>query len=160
MHHISRRVPGLGPSLRFLIGVPLAAALIAANADVANAHQWGSYHWNKTGASIVIQQYTTGAWASYAEWARQDGWNKIGILYNYSSTSHTDIHAFSSNLGDIGTCGTAQIVSADWDWATFGYNHITHAHAIANEYCGYLYPVEVQGVFCHEVAPLSWSVEH
>jgi hypothetical protein len=56
-------------------------------------------------------------------------------LLNYNSSTHTDIHAVSSNLGNIGTCGQAQIVSADWDWATLGYNHITHAHATANEYC-------------------------
>src|SRR5262249_1454380 len=44
----------LRPLLRWqpLVGVLMLAGLLAANVNVASAHQWGSYHWDKSGSQI------------------------------------------------------------------------------------------------------------
>jgi hypothetical protein len=74
-------------------------SLLAMNLGVANAHQWWRYHWNKSGPQIVIQNYIYGANATEAEYARQNGWSSIGILYNYSVNYHTDMSVFGGNFG-------------------------------------------------------------
>lgn len=129
----------------------LTALLLAANLRVAGAHQWSNYHWHKTGSRIVIQNYNYAAHYAEAEAARQDGWNKISILYNYNVNYHTDVSVFDGNFGATGWAGLATI-----DLTSGG--HITHGHARVNTY----YPMSSsykQGVFCQELGHV-WGLDH
>lgn len=121
----------------------LVGALIAATPSPASAHLWGNWHWNKTGTQIVIQSYIYGGTTAQAEAARQDAWNKVAILYNYSVTYHTDVSVFDGNFGATGWVGLASLESVSGD-------HILHAHARYNTYYGYD-SWNIQGVYCQEV---------
>lgn len=101
---------------RILAGTLLMAVMLAGNVGVVRAHKWGNYHWNKSGPSIVIQNFIFGTNQTAAEAARQDGWNKIGILYNYRVNYHTDISVFDGNYGATGWAGLASLEDFDWDW--------------------------------------------
>jgi len=130
--------------------VMMVGALLTLNVGVANAHNWGSWHWNKSGSQIVIQSYIYGNTQGQAEAARVDAWNKIGILYNYRTNTHTDVSVFDGNFGATGWAGLASIESSAWDWGCFGWCHITHAHARYNSYYGGSSGY-IQGVYCQEV---------
>src|SRR5262245_54638538 len=56
-----RRLDMLGKlrRFRFLVVPLLAIVLLAANLQVytAHAHNWGRYHWNKTGPAIYVYQF-------------------------------------------------------------------------------------------------------
>jgi hypothetical protein len=147
--------------LRFLAAALAALALLTANIGAASAHQWGSWHWDKTGPQIVIQEYIYGTNQDEAEFSRQDGWNKISILYNYRVNYHTDVSVFGGNFGATGWWGLASIEDSDWSWGCFGWCHIAHAHARYNSYYGGTtgYGGDVQGVFCQEVAH-TWGLDH
>jgi hypothetical protein len=164
------RIPAarISPLLKFFLVAPLSALLILANVSVALAHwepgTWpGVLHWDKTGAQIVIQQQSTGAYVGYAEQARQNGWNTIGILRNYDSSVHTDISAYSVYVGDTGPAGQWHLESCAWDWSSMACNHITHAHSWFNEwYAGPPYSLsalQIQAVFCQEIAH-GWGLDH
>ena len=60
---------------------------------------------------LGVQVYNTASHWSQAEAARQDGWNKIGILYNYNVGYHTDIHVFDGYFGNTGWSGLATLES-------------------------------------------------
>lgn len=125
-------------------------ALLAVNVSVANAHNWGTWHWDKSGAKIQIQSQIYGGTQTQAEAARQDAWNKVSILYNYRVNYHTDVSVFDGNFGATGWAGLASIESTAWDWACLCFDHITHGHARVNTY----YPMSsayIQGVYCQEV---------
>ena len=132
--------------------------LFAANVYVASAHQWGRYHWHKSGSAIVIQNFIYGGTQAPAEAARQDGWNKIAILYNYRTSYHTDISVFDGNFGNTGWGGLASLENLDWDWGSFWWNHIAHAHARYNTFYGNT-PADIQGVYCQEIAH-GWGFDH
>lgn len=118
-------------------------SLLAANISVASAHNWGSWHWNKTGSQIIIRQYQSGGTTAQIEAARLDAWNKIGILYNYRATTHTDVSVFDGYYGATGWAGLASIES----WSG---SHILHAHARYNK--SYSYSTwYIQGIYCQEV---------
>ncbi|MEP6816468.1 MAG: hypothetical protein ABI873_13040 [Marmoricola sp.] len=128
----------------------LVTGLLALNAGVASAHNWGSWHWDKSGSHIQIQSYIYGGTQAQAEAARVDAWNKVPILYNYRVNYHTDVSVFDGNFGATGWAGLASIESTAWDWGCFGWCHVTHAHARLNTY----YPMSSwyqQGVYCQEV---------
>ena len=147
--------------LRFLFGGVMVVALLAANIGVASAHQWGSYHWDKGGSMIVIQDYIYGGTTTQAEWARQDGWNKIGILYNYSVNYHTDVSVFDGNFGATGWWGLASLEDVDFDWNCACWDHIAHGHARFNTYYGGTSGSggDIQGVYCQEIAH-TWGLQH
>ncbi len=129
-----------------LIAPPLIVfALLALNVGVftASAHNWGNWHWDKSGTNITIQQWTYGTNTAEAENARQDAWNRISNLYNYNSRSHTDISVFGDNAGNTGWAGLASLENVSGD-------HIIHAHARYNNYYGYA-SNDIQGVYCQEV---------
>ena len=92
---------------------------------------------------------------------RQNGWNTIGILYNYRVNYHTDVSVFDANYGATGWLGLTTLETVDFDWSCFCWDHVSHAHAVYNSY----YPLTggygggVQGVFCHEVGH-SWGFNH
>ncbi|HEY3107980.1 MAG TPA: hypothetical protein VGL23_04465 [Chloroflexota bacterium] len=153
--------------LKFLLAGVLTTGLLVANIGVASAHQWcsgwpsGCFHWDKGGSMIVIQNFIYGSTTTQAEWARQDGWNKIGILYNYSVPYHTDVSVFDGNFGPTGWWGLASLESVDWDWGCFCYDHISHGHARFNTYYGGTtgYGGDIQGVYCQEIAH-TWGLQH
>jgi hypothetical protein len=142
-----------------LMAVALATvSLLAANIGVASAHRWGSYHWDKGGSSIVIQNYIFGGTQARAEAARVNGWNTIGILYNYRVNYHTDISVFDGNFGATGWWGLASLEDLDWDWGTWWWTHIDHAHARYNSYYGGT-AADIQGIYCQEIAH-GWGLDH
>ncbi|HEX6288137.1 MAG TPA: hypothetical protein VFZ66_03055 [Herpetosiphonaceae bacterium] len=129
--------------LRFVAGVVALLGLFAGNVYVARAHNWGNWHWHKSGSQIVIQQYQYGSTVSLIEAARQNGWNTIGILYNYAVNYHTDVSVYDGNYGATGWGGLATIESYSGD-------HILHGHATLNLYYGGS-NLWKQGVYCQEV---------
>jgi hypothetical protein len=149
---------------KLLIGAVASIALLAANLGVASAHQWcgswpnGCFHWDKSGSQIIIQNWNYASHWQDAENARQNGWNTIGILYNYSVNYHTDISVFDGDFGNTGWSGLATLESVDWDWGTFSYDHISHAHARYNNSMGWP-DWAIQGVFCQEIAH-GWGLDH
>lgn len=134
---MSRKLKRFLPALIFF-------GLLAANIGVltASAHNWGSWHWDKTGSQIVIQEYQYGGHTAQSEAARLDAWNKVSNLYNYSVSSHTDISVYDGNYGNTGWVGLASIESSSG-------SHITHAHSKYNTYYNYS-SSQIQGVFCQE----------
>lgn len=140
-------------SRRFLSIVSLSfviAGLLAVNVGMASAHNWRNYHWDKSGSQIVIRSMISGSTAAQAEAARVDARNKISILRNYRSSTHTDVSVFDANSGATGWAGLATTESRSWGWHCQSYCHITHAHAQVNTYyrqssAGY------QGIHCQEV---------
>ena len=144
--------------LKLILATIMMVALFATNIYVASAHQWGKYHWHKSGSSIVIQNWIYGSTQTQAESARQDGWNKIAILFNYRSAAHTDISVFDGNFGNTGWWGLATLESLDFDWGSFWWNHITHAHARYNAFYGGT-SADIQGIYCQEIAH-GWGLDH
>lgn len=136
-------------------------SLLVANVGLASAHNWGNYHWNRGGSQVVLNHYIYGTHQTEAEYARQDGWNKIGILYDYRVYSHSDISVWGGNFGATGWWGLASLEDLDWDWGSWGWNHIAHGHARYNSYYGGTtgYGGDVQGVFCQEIAH-TWGFDH
>jgi hypothetical protein len=148
--------------LKILTVAVATVSLLTANLGVASAHQWWRYHWDKSGPSIVIQNWIYGDNQTEAEYAREDGWNTIGILYNYSVPYHTDISVYGGNYGATGWWGLATLENVDFDfWGCFCYDHISHAHAAFNTYYGGTtgWMGDVQGVFCQEIAH-GWGLDH
>lgn len=137
--------------LTLLAGIAVALALLAGNFQVASAHNWKSYHWHKSGNAITFKHYNTAYNRTAAERARQDGWNKISILYNYSVDYHTDVHVYDAHFWNQTWVGLATIQSVAWDGGTWSYSHITHAHAIYNRRYGDSNQARIQGVFCQEI---------
>ena len=137
--------------LKVWIPVLIVVGLLAANIGVQQAHAtwWNGYHWNKSGTHIQIQNYNY-ATSPYAAAAIQNGWNSIGILYDYSVNYHTDISVFDGNFGNTGWGGLASLESLDWDWGCFCYDYISHGHARYNSYYGGDARWQ-QGVFCQEI---------
>jgi hypothetical protein len=134
-----------------LIAPILVAGLLFANFSVltAHAHNWGGWHWDKSGPAIYIYQYNTASQYGLAEAARQNAWNTISILYNYNTNTHTDVSVFDGNFGNTGWGGLAEIWDS-WDWGCWCWDHITHGHARYNSYYGGD-ARWIQGVFCQEV---------
>jgi hypothetical protein len=145
-------------NFKFLAVAFATVGLLVANLGVASAHQWGSYHWDKTGSVIQIQNYIYGGTTSQAEAARANGWNTIGILYNYSVGYHTDISVFDGNFGATGWWGLATLEELNWSWGTWSYSHIGHAHARYNSYYGGT-SADIQGIYCQEIAH-GWGLDH
>ena len=135
--------------LRPLVIAGVFIALLSANAYVASAHNWWKWHWHKGGTAIVIKSLITGGSTAQAEAARVDAWNKIGILYNYRVTYHTDVSFFDGNFGNTGWGGLASIESKSWDWGSWAYAHINHAHARVNTYYS-TSSWSKQGIYCQE----------
>ncbi len=131
--------------MKRLIG-PLAIGLLltvnVVMATVASAHQWGNYHWNRSGSSVTIRANNTAQYRTEASRAIND-WSNNTILDIPQVDYHTDISVFDGNYGDTGWGGLAEITT------TSG-NHITHGHARLNYYYAASSTFK-QGIFCHEV---------
>lgn len=147
--NVRMRVPRLR-RLRIATLVLLIGGLFTVNVGIASAHNWGSWHWDKSGSHIQIQSYIFGSSQTQAEAARQDAWNNVSNLYNYRVNYHTDVSVFDGNFGATGWGGLASIESTAWDWGCFDWCHVTHAHARFNIYYGGSDSYK-QGVYCQEV---------
>jgi len=112
-----------------MIAPLMVLGLLAANGYFyqAHAHNWNGWHWDKGGSQIVIYNYNYAS-SPYAAAAIQNGWNSIGILYDYSVNYHTDISVFDGNFGATGWSGLAEIWDS-WDWGCWCWDHISHGHA-------------------------------
>lgn len=143
---------------KVVLSMVITAGLLVANTYVARAHAWDGYHWDKSGPMIIIQNWNTASNWQAAENARVDGWNKIGILYNYNASGHSDVSVFDGNWGATGWWGLASLEDLDWGWHCFGWCHIAHCHARLNTYYGGT-DADKQGVFCQEIAH-CWGLDH
>ncbi|MEU7839235.1 hypothetical protein [Nonomuraea sp. NPDC049129] len=117
----------------------------------AFAHQWGSWHWNRYGATVTIQIQDTATNFSQAEASIND-WDSHTLLSLPRVGSHTDISVFDGNYGNTGWGGLAEIINY-----TSG-SHITHGHARLNYYYSYT-SAEKTGIFCQEVGHL-FGLDH
>lgn len=140
---------------RFLVAPLIALGLLFMNlgafTNSVKAHNWDSFHWDKSGPYIyVYQSWYGGCCYNQAAAARNDAWNKISILYNYWTSVHTDISVWDAWYSDSWG-GLASIESTDWDWGTWWWTHITHAHSRYNNRYGSSDTWWIQGVFCQEV---------
>lgn len=137
--------------LKLALPLVLLLVLLAANIGMVSAHNWGGWHWDKSGTNITIQESQSGSTTAEAESARVGKWNNISILYNYKVSYHTDVTVFDGNAGNAGWAGLATIVSSNWDWGCWCYDHIGHGHAQYNTYYGTSNYGYIQGVYCQEV---------
>src|SRR6266545_2523546 len=103
---VGRRVKVFAAALALVGG-----SLLTVDASPASAHNWGNWHWDRTGSQIVIYNYIYGGTTAQAEAARQDGWNKIGILYNYASSLYIQgvycqeiFHTYGFDHSNTGDC--------------------------------------------------------
>lgn len=136
----------------FLILV--ACGLFALNVQVLNAHQWGSWHWDKN----TIYMYVYGSKQAESKAAIKD-WDDHTDLKLPLKTSHTDVSVFGANAGNTGWAGLASIkgYAFDW-WHKWCWCKITHAHAQFNTYYSYT-SANVQGVQCQEVGH-TFGLDH
>ena len=137
---------------RFATPVAIAILLIANLLVGTNvfAHQWGSWHWHRGGASVTINAYNTATYRAEASAAIND-WSNNTILYVPQVGSHSDIHVFDGNYGATGWGGLASLESVSG-------NHILHGHARLNYYYGYT-SAQKRGVQCQEVGHL-FGLDH
>jgi len=132
----------------------LVANLYVFRAHSTYAHNWGSYHWNRSGSYVPIYDYNYSSATNWqrAENARLDMWYKIYPLYIYQANSHTDLSVFDGNSGNTGWVGLATLESLDFDWGCFCWDLISHGHAQFNTYYqAYYSALSVQGVYCQEI---------
>jgi len=126
--------------------------LVAANVGVgiAQAHNWGGWHWDKGGSAIHINENHSGGHTSQSVAASENAYSTIGILYNSRLSTHTDISVYDGAYGNTGWAGLATIEDSNWDWGCWCNDHIGHAHAKYNTSVGYS-SSSIQGVFCQEM---------
>jgi hypothetical protein len=145
--------------MKYMFAPILVLGLLLANLSVytAHAHNWGDYHWNKSGTYIRIEQaWVTGPSGTFgynyaeADAARLNGWYSIPELYNYWENYHTDVSVWDAWYSDSWG-GLASLESVDWDWGCWCYRHISHGHARYNNRYGNSDNWWIQGVFCQEV---------
>jgi len=142
--------------IKFIVPPLLALGLLLMNLGVftrtAEAHNWGGWHWNKSGYITLYHGWQGGCCRDQANAARNNAWNTIGILYNYwaADYAHTNVSVWSEYNSDTWG-GIANQIDADWDWGCWCYDHTTHAHARYNSRYGSSDTWWIQGVFCQEV---------
>jgi hypothetical protein len=137
---------------RFVTGLALIC-LLAANVFMARealAHQWGRWHWNKSGSSVPLSIYNSGTYRTEAANAISD-WNVNTILTLSNASSHTEISVFDGNYGNTGWGGLASLESVSG-------NHILHAHSRLNTYYSYS-STDKRGVQCQEVGH-TFGLDH
>jgi predicted Zn-dependent protease len=127
----------------------LVLMLIGLNAQMASAHRWWLWHWNKS----TIRYWNFASRNAEAQAAIND-WNACSGLTLSRRTGHTDVSVYDGNFGDTGWAGLASIKNVAWDWwCPFLFCGETHGHARYNSYYSYSSTV-IQGVFCQEVGHL------
>ncbi len=137
--------------------VLLMAGLVALNYQLAHAHRWSKWHWDKK--TIKVKMWNCGA---DTEAARND-WDSHTDLSLPTSNSHTDISFWCGNWGDTGWWGLASIEDADWDWHCWWYCKVDHGHARFNAFYGGSTGTgtgsDRRGVLCQEIGHL-FGLDH
>jgi hypothetical protein len=151
-------IRSLRPSslLRPVAGLLLGLNLMAAGLQGVGAHTLnnsslpGDWHWNRTGGQIVLRTFIWAtAKAPQAEAARANGWNTIGILYNYRvyDVNQAEIQAWDANYGNVGWSGYGGFNYGAWQGSHL---HGWGGYAKYNNYVNWNNSL-VQGVLCQEM---------
>lgn len=130
----------------------LAGMLLLANLELAHAHRWWKWHWNKAG----IGAWNTAVRHDEAQAALNDWGSHTEINFSMKS-SHTDISVFDGNYGATGWSGLATIKDSEWDWWCWWWCGVDHGHARVNTYYAGNpsgFSNNIQGIFCQEIGHL------
>jgi hypothetical protein len=142
----------------FAILAALVLANLAVNVPDAQAHYLG-YHWHKSGTQIVLRTYIypSTVYAAAAERARQDGWNKIAILYNQRvyDPNYAEVHVWDAAYGNTGWSGYGGFDRVTND----GRYHGLRGYALYNRSTGWTNQNLIQGLFCQEIGH-AWGLDH
>lgn len=135
-----------------LLALGLLLMNLGAFTQSASAHNWDSFHWNKSGYIQIWHGWQGGCCRDQANAARNNAWNTINILYNYwaADYAHTNVSVWSEYNSDSWG-GIANQIDLDFDWGSLWWTHTTHAHARYNSRYGTSDTWWIQGVFCQEV---------
>lgn len=130
----------------------LTLVLLAGNLQLAYAHRWWKWHWNK--ATIGVRN--TAVRHAEAEAALND-WDTHTEVGLPRKTTHTDISVFDGDWGATDWAGLASIKDAEWDWWCWWWCGVDHGHARVNTYwtgnpAGS--SAHIQGIFCQEIGHL------
>ena len=94
--------------------VSVTFLLMAANINLAVAHQWGSWHWHKQTVGMYIYAfYGTSARAARADWDYP-----ANVMNLPEVPYHSDVSVFDGNFGNTGWGGLASIE-----------NYFNHCHS-------------------------------
>lgn len=131
----------------------LVLILLAANLQLAEAHRWKEWHWNKT----TIKVKNTAVFHAAAEAAIND-WASHTELKMPRRTTHTDISVYDGNWGLTGWAGLASIKDTGWDWWCWWWCEVEHGHARYNSHYaatgGTGSNSRIRGIFCEELGHL------
>jgi hypothetical protein len=136
----------------------LAVALLAFNAQLAFAHRWWWWHFDRNPLNLWIppsnahfQQHV----AAVADWDSHVTDLKLRVNFK----QHTDVSVLEGNYGATGWWGLASIEGYEYDWwHLWCWCRITHAHATFNNYYGGTL-ADIQGVQCQEVGH-TFGLDH
>lgn len=130
--------------LVFTLAVTAATLFVAPKS--AEAHNWGNYHWDRSGSKVSIyvwdQTGGCGTGGNATNDSLYDVYYNPHPLWIYCVGDHTDISMWETNRTDVWWCGLATI------WA-YSNGHITHGHAQTNLACGTAKNTK-QGTHCQE----------
>lgn len=140
----------------YVIGI---LALLVVNIQALQAHDWGSWHWDKS----TLQIWVWGTHQAEAQAAIQD-WDSHTDLSLPVVGSHTDISVFGGSWGATGWSGLAEIIDYEFDWwHRWCFCRIKHAHARYNSYYGFSTGTGTasgsRGIFCQEVGH-TFGLDH
>ena len=132
----------------------LVLGLLTVNLQLASAHRWGDWHWNKK----TIKVRNTSNFHAEAEAAIND-WDSRTKLKLPRRSKHTNISVFDGNYGKTGWGGLASIKNTGWDWWCWWWCKVTHGHARYNSYYknvtkGTGSNSDIRGIFCQEIGHL------
>jgi hypothetical protein len=134
--------------------------LIAANINLAFAHQWGTWHWHKkTVGMFVYGSMLNSSFNALADWdAPYNVMNLPAVGF------HTDVSVYDGNFGNTGWGGLASIEAYFWHCHSsflgicfYSEPGISHAHSRVNLYYGWANANaghtgdDVRGVQCQEI---------
>ena len=137
----------------------VALRLLALNVQVLNAHQWGSWHWEKSSIRMrVFGTHQAEAKAAIKDW---DDHTQLSLPLR---SSHTDVSVWGGNWGDTGWSGLAEIKTSSYDWwHKWCWCRIEHAHDRYNSFYGFSTGTGTnsgaRGIFCQEVGH-TFGLDH
>ncbi len=148
-------------TLKFSVATLIVLSLLFLNLQVALAHDWDTWHWDKNPLHLwVYGGNQAEALAAIADWGSHINDMKLHVQFR----DHTDISVFGANWGATGWWGLASIESYSFDWWHFWcWCRIEHAHATYNSFYGGSSGTgvgsDIRGVFCQEVGH-TYGLDH
>lgn len=132
----------------------LALGFVNARVAAANwfpgdgAHDWGSWHWDRSTLNILL----SGSHQTEAGRAA-NAWNALTDLTLPSTSRHSNAHIslWGSQYGSTGWTGLTSIEVIGWDWHCWAYCGLRHVHSRYNNSVRPSNSWYVQKVFCHEL---------